>query len=492
MRYSFARSSRTNVNTRVYGPSSWIGLLLSVLALSMPVSAQGTRPCTCGGASTLTNRGLLVWRGSEPLTLSAIAHLVAPVLWFSPDEPLRLEGRAVPQRHPADREAGDAVVYYQARSIRLHGDSRVDTPAHQDPEFFDKVDSVAIRFYFYYERDFGVGQHAHDLEVVEMELSLNVASRCRELMVRRVTGFAHGTDWYSNELEIEADTRMPITVLVEEGKHASAPDRNADGQYTPGYDVNRRITDAWGIRDVLGSGHLVAGAYEASMAKPRKSTDRVAPPAATNRCVTSALSSLEQAGADIDRYVLRPAWSVPVGVPPGPEPERLQRMMRAHRFGSAYPPDQYQFELLKELADPLTGTTSIIPAIGARWDRRVGVSIQLRGADLRQVYVVPKINWVGHDVGVQALFTRSAARVYSPYASLGLAREHLSFNGAPTSPNWNATTELGVKFRTRVEGRQRLLSLGYQFAGVRVGIGYSGFKTVKLTRMIVEVGPGVW
>jgi len=61
-----------------------------------------------------------------------------------------------------------------------------------------------------------------------------------------------------------------------------------------------------------------------------------------------------------------------------------------------------------------------------------------------------------------------------------------------SSRSWNATTELGVKFRTRVEGRQRILSLGYQFSGVRLGIRYSGFKTVKLTRMIVEVGPGVW
>jgi hypothetical protein len=37
-----------------------------------------------------------------------------------------------------------------------------------------------------------------------------------------------------------------------------------------------------------------------------------------------------------------------------------------------------------------------------------------------------------------------------------------------------------------------VFSLGYQFAGVRFGIRYSGFETVKLTRMIVEVGPGVW
>jgi hypothetical protein len=105
------------------------------------------------------------------------------------------------------------------------------------------------------------------------------------------------------------------------------------------------------------------------------------------------------------------------------------------------------------------------------------------------VYLVPKINWVGRDVGVEALFTRSAARAFSPYVSLGVAREHFGFDGEPGSSNWNATTELGVKVRTRVEGRQRILSLGYQFAGVRLGVRYSGFKTVKVTRMTVEVGP---
>ena len=54
---------------------------------------------------------------------------------------------------------------------------------------------------------------------------------------------------------------FPIRVLVEEGKHASILDRNADGVYTPGYDVNARVNDAWGLRDVLGSSVLMGSGF---------------------------------------------------------------------------------------------------------------------------------------------------------------------------------------------------------------------------------------
>ena len=205
-----------------------------------------------------------------------------PSCWFSPDEPLLLNGGGIPHRHPCDPGGDEPVVYYQARRVRLTGQTRVTTPAHEDPDFFDKVDAVAIR------------------------------------------------------------------------------------------------------------------------------------------------------------------------------------------------------------------TRSLVPGIGARWDRRLGITAALRGADLREVYLVPKINWVGRDLGVEALFTRSAAQWQSTYASIGVAREHLPGIDGTSAPSLNVTTELGLKFRTRFEGRQRLFSLGYQFAGVRLGIRYSGFKTVKVTRMIVELGPGVW
>lgn len=97
----------------------------------------------------------------------------------------------------------------------------------------------------------------------------------------RVTGTAHGWWLYDNVLELDRDdhsrTSLPITVLVEEGKHASAPDRNGDGAYTPGFDVNRRIDDSWGVRDTLRGGRMVAARYNASMTKVRFPSDRIGP-----------------------------------------------------------------------------------------------------------------------------------------------------------------------------------------------------------------------
>ena len=316
-----------------------------------------------------------MWQGRDAPSLPELVGVVAPVLWFSPDEPLLRNGSRLPHRHPCDPLAGEGIVYYQVRRIRIRGESRVTVPEHVDSDFFDKVDSFAIRFYFYYDHDFGVGSHAHDLELVEMEMSLSTdVGGWREARLKRVTGFAHGTDWYSNELHVEADTRLPITILVEEGKHASSPDRNADGIYTPGYDVNRRINDAWGVRDVLGSGFLAAGGFQASMAKPRRPPDRRAPPALDDARPFAILSSHGGRDDALERYVLRPAAEVPSCTFTGPEPERLRNMTRGHRFGSDHPADQYHVELLRELAEPLAGTGSLFPSVGARWDRGVGVS----------------------------------------------------------------------------------------------------------------------
>lgn len=479
-----------NVNHETLAASTLLvtWLVASPLAAQEPAGVSGGMP-----VEPFSEPGLLVWRGRSTPPLPQLAGLVAPVLWFSPDEPLLLDGDRLPHRHPCDAGTDDGVVYYQTRRIRLRGPSRVTVPEHEDPGFFDKVDSFAIRFYFYYDRDFGVGRHPHDLEVVEMEISLGRDdSGWGEARLKRVIGFAHGTDWYSNELHVESDTRLPITVLVEEGKHASAPDRNADGIYTPGYDVNRRVNDAWGIRDVLGSGFLTAGAFQASMAKPRRLADRRGPPHIDDARPSSILPSHARDDSSLPRYILRPAAAVPTCHLAGPGPERLQRMMKAHGFGPEHTADQYHVELLRDLAEPLTGTGSIFPSLGARWDRDLGMTVQLRGADLRLLYLVPKINWVRRDVAVEALFTTSAARVHSSYFTVGVAREHLPQPGEARRAEWNPIVEVGLKFRTRLVGRHRLFSLGYEFAGVRLGIRYSGFGRVKLTRMIVEVGPGVW
>ena len=60
---------------------------------------------------------------------------------------------------------------------------------------------------------------------------------------------------------------MPLTVLVEENKHATSPDRDGDGLYMPHYDINRFSNDGWGIRDVAGTGKLGSPAYTADQSR---------------------------------------------------------------------------------------------------------------------------------------------------------------------------------------------------------------------------------
>ena len=117
----------------------------------------------------------------------------------------------------------------------------------------EKISYLHVRYLSYYPEDTGFGQHEHDVEVVEVELSVTpeVADRgrCYAIRVSRIAGAAHGSDWYTNVLDVGNDVDdlvLPPHVLVEEGKHASAPDRNADGWFTPGYDATLNANDAWG------------------------------------------------------------------------------------------------------------------------------------------------------------------------------------------------------------------------------------------------------
>ena len=96
--------------------------------------------------------------------------------------------------------------------------------------------------------------------------------------VTRVSGQAHGLVWFWNVLNTDEYTQLPMHLLVEEGKHAVATDKNGDGVFTKGYDVNVRINDAWGARDIIRTGLLFSGGYESWMTKVRRPEHRVLPP----------------------------------------------------------------------------------------------------------------------------------------------------------------------------------------------------------------------
>jgi hypothetical protein len=139
-----------------------------------------------------------------------------------------------------------------------------------------------LDFFFYYSSEEGLGGHAHDVESAEFKIAVWRRNNCPDckyaLLVTKVVGKAHGMLWYDNTLEIDKYAIFPMTLLVEEGKHATSTDKNGDGYFTPGYDVNKRVNDAWGVRDVMRTGALYSGSFQAWMAKVRNEEHRVFPP----------------------------------------------------------------------------------------------------------------------------------------------------------------------------------------------------------------------
>jgi hypothetical protein len=303
-----------------------------------------------------------------------------------------------------------------------------------------------------------------------------------------------GEDWYSSPLAIGPDARLPLTVLVEEGTHATAPDRNADGLYSPGYDVNRRVYDAWGVRDMKTTGMLGPHAYRTTMTKLRRAGTRLLPPDIERPPVEDGpLSSLPEIAGELGRYELRSASTVRECsvIPPGHQD--LRTMMARMRFGPDHRPDQYVWEWLNDLTGAPGAPTGFVPNVSLKWDRALGASLLFKSFDLHGLYVVPRVTAVNRDASIEALFTRSSAQAVSWYFAMGTAREYFS-KGAddPTSYHWNFVTETGVKFRIRVPGKFRLLSMGYPFAGIRLGVRTSGFDTLRPFRLVAEFGVGIW
>jgi len=461
--------------------------------------------CSCPDPFAEDTAPGIVWRGPEgTLTVSDVAHLLAPMLWLSSDEILlaRVPGGQIPQAHPCDRPAAGPVVYYEVLRVLLRGDQQVT--GEDDPQFLQKVDSFILKYFFYYSQDVGVGSHTHDLEAAEFEVVLDRSpDGCVQMRLKRVKALAHGIDWYSNILVVEQDTRFPMTLLVEEGKHASCPDRNADGLYTPGYDVNRHVNDAWGVRDVLGSGFLLGSSYSPSQSKPRVQALRVLPPGFRpgqgTACSTLGLVSYEAGTPYYSRYELRAARDVPVcsdmGTPA--DAKRLTDMMRFHGFGPDVKIAQFGNAVVAELSRQET-PFRLLSGVALRGDvGELGVSLQGPGLDLGEFWVVPRVTLV-EGLTADVIFTPSASRWADWYVAVGY--EHLLPRSKTVDGEKVVTretfdgfgVEAGYKFRFAVKGTARWLVLGYNFAGVRLGVRTNGYSSLKNFRFIAEIGTGVF
>lgn len=271
---------------------------------------QLSTSCTTGLPDFCRRPGT-IWcdAGAADVSLEYLAIHTAPILWFSPDEPLFERqptttdpGRPIPRELAfqigkdgrATGSASSRVVYWQVDGVLMRAGNRAEIEERLTSASASlpvaSLRMLKLSFFFYYDNDSGMNPHYHDLEGVEFQLATEgpyVApdgESWRRVYIDRVTGLGHGSGLVSNLLQIQPffrqklgapDVKLPVTILVEEGKHASCPDRNGDGIYTPGYDVNVRVPDAWGLRDVFGS-KVIASKYQPWMSKTRNPRDRFA------------------------------------------------------------------------------------------------------------------------------------------------------------------------------------------------------------------------
>jgi hypothetical protein len=225
------------------------------------------------------------------------------------------------------------------------------------------------------------------------------------------------------------------------------------------------------------------------MTKPRRAPYRVVPDTPLPACIDERHRSLEEGDAVLGRYQLRQSRHVPI-CSDIVAPRALEGSMRLNNFGLGRAPTQRSFAGVESaLLEPPTAPGALVPSVAFRWDQGPGVALLFRGLDLRELYVVPRLTLVaGPKFSAEALVTQTAAQFVSGYLSTGVGRERLS-DGAI---RWRLVVETGVKFRVTLVGWQRILSLGYSFAGVRLGVRSDGVNELTNLRFIVEVGAGAF
>ena len=351
----------------------------------------------------------------------------------------------------------------------------------------DHVTAFAIKFFFYYREDFGgIREHCHDLEHAEFQVQVSKNSRgLNDLLLERVVGEAHGSTLYRNELVLESDddVALPMTLLVEEGKHASCPDRNGDGEYTPGYDVNKHVSDAWGVRDLLRSVKLVAPKYDAAMTKRRRGEDRV------------YLRRNDELDTANRSYELR---RIPCSVLSHDPCEGrkhkldLEAKMREFRFDrtAMIMVDHWLYRLVYQLIDRYVSGIPLMFRWSFRWDNgphavfgvadfRVPsgwLSLAIRGS------LVPDRMYGDAIGGLDLIYSPSASRWLDKYGAVGLEGrcDRATCSSSDGSPTVVGAAEFGYKVK---------FPLWSHLWGAKLGIRFRGFDRLHDARMVCEVGP---
>ena len=468
----------------------------------------------------------IVWWGTESeMTVERIASLAAPIYWFSPDEPLLrgTEGRDIrmPSNLPFEDSASAPVVYYQLDEIVTVEDSVGEFTLNLDDKGqsvvnFRNTGLLRMGYFAYYPSEAGLGAHQHDLEAAELKIGIMrsngevlseiTQASCEEtnfvLVVTRVIGKAHGIEFFWNISEVDAETKMPFTLLVEEGKHAVGTDKNGDGYFTPTYDVNVRVNDAWGTRDVISSGAVLQGGYQSWMTKVRFPEYRIFPPLPEDSPLREKLKLMrgtknwETENAVYELRVLPPSDL-------GAYDEHLYRFMKSKEVVD-WPKETEKSDLKGFLDWNQEGTLKNSLAISAMYDGDLGVSWVFPFFIVKNFEVSISGGFIVHrmyltddfrDFGWQALYTNSASRWFDTYFAAGAEWDEYD-TPTETDPNKTSkrtdfTLETGFKFRANVEAI-KWLSWATPFWGARFGIRNYGFSNIDRLTYVIEFGAGAF
>ena len=464
----------------------------------------------------------VVWWGTETqLQVSRVAAYLAPILWFSPDEP-SLEGARgpdirVPEVFPGESVPARPVLYYQIDQLFTRPDAPgagiVRDPAGPAQDLLDVANTAVfmVTFFAYFSTEEGLGAHPHDIEPVEFRVTIIPhtwegfeewipgGAQCTQptyvMGVTRVTGKAHGLIWFWNVLDVDVYTELPMHLLVEEGKHALATDKNGDGVFTKGYDVNRRVNDAWGTRDIIRTGTLFAGGYEAWMAKVRRPEHRIFPPLPEDSPLQRNLRH-DMEGGRYAVYELRPFPPASIAG----EDRALRHLMTDKEVANW--PEESELDDIERWGQALEeGAVLKSLSIALRADGNLGVSWvfpffivkhledpMTGGYILQRMYLTD----AGRDFGWMALYTPSASRWLDTYLAAGGERDAFTDPASGQDrQEWDFVFETGLKFRVNVSHTPlKFLTFFTDYWGFRAGIKNRGFFDIDKLTYVLEFGAG--
>lgn len=466
-------------------------------------------------SSQCPNENAVVYLSNDKyISYDSLARICAPVLWFSQDEPdlLNEEGLInLPELLPYDQSENKPTVYYKIKEVftdldKASYNNLSKTILSKRLVDLSNIIRLEIEYYCYYAEEKGAGSHPHDLEAILFQLAVHKNSKCTSedyaLEVKRVVAKAHGLYWFHNILSVDKYSLFPMTILVEEGKHANCTDKNADGLYTPGYDVNEKPNDAWGLRDIISTGRLFTGGFQSWMQKERNFETAIFPPGCQNKASVNRIINSNVNGKDLQFYQLKSFPALPENYPD----KKLSRMVKSKK-PKHWPRIHGNVKFNKNTK--VEKENVLRNKVGISW-RFPGFEYSVPLLFVRHVEAPMTGGWFYHklytssekqfgindtrvtDFGHQIRHSTSASRWLDTYVGMGY--ELISDLEDSNYNDLIFVSEIGIKIRLNitVTPLKFLKILGTDYWGLSLGWKNRGFSAFESGGFVIAIGAGAF